>query len=136
MSDIRIEIDVTELVDDLNLNEQRKLVEYLKDQMGDNFDTSIPEGEYVPRSLDSATWIDFVDIIHLESSYDKERMYEEFKGEFEDDQPNTPEALFSSGTTYNEQTFGKALNQLWESRNLLNTNQIARIVAITKESYV
>lgn len=136
MSDIRIEVDVTELVDDLNLNEQRKLVEYLKDSMGDDFDTPIPEGEYVPRSLESATWIDIDDIMSEAGSYDRERMYDELKEEFEDAQPNTPEALFSSGTTYNEQEFGKALNQIWESRNLLNSKQVERIVAITKESYV
>jgi hypothetical protein len=135
MSDIRIEVDVTELVDDLNLNEQRKLVEYLKDSMGDDFDTPIPEGEYVPRSLEAATWIDIDDIMSEAGSYDRERMYDELKEEFEDAQPNTPDALFSSGTTYNEQEFGKALNQLWESRNLLNSKQVERIVAITKESY-
>lgn len=137
MSDIRVTVDVTELVDDLNLNEKRKLVEYLKEDMEENFDTPIPDGEYHPRNLEASTYVDIDDILWEASSWDKQRMYDDLKEEFgdDDDSPKTPEELFSGGT-YSEQEFGTVLHKLWEDRWLLTNEQKARIEAITKESFV
>lgn len=46
------------------------------------------------------------------------------------------EAYFSNAESYTEQELARALTELWRSRNLLNPSQIARIIAITQESYV
>jgi hypothetical protein len=136
MSDIRITVDVTELVDALNLNEKRKLVEYLKEEMEEDFDTPIPDGEYHPMDLEAETYVGIDDILWEASSWDKQRMYDELKDEFgDDDSPKTPEELFSGGT-YSEQEFGTVLYKLWEDRWSLTNEQKARIEAITKESFV
>jgi hypothetical protein len=136
MSDIRVTVDVTELVDDLNLNEKRKLVEYLKEEMGEDFDTSIPDGEYHPVDLEADTYVDMDDIIWEMSSWDKQRMYDDLKEDFGDDEcPKTPQELFSGGT-YSEQEFGAVLYKLWEDRWSLTNEQKSRIEAITKESFV
>jgi len=136
MSDIRVTVDVTELVDDLNLNEKRKLVEYLKEDMKEAFDTSIPDGEYPPRDIEASTYVDIDDILWEASSWDKQRMYDDLKEDFwDDDHPRTPEELFSGGT-HSEQEFGAVLYKIWEDRYLLTNEQKARIGAITKESFV
>jgi len=136
MSDIRVTVDVTELVDDLNLNEKRKLVEYLKEDIGDDFDTPIPDGEYSPRDIEASTYVDIDDILWEASSWDKQRMYDDLKEDFgDDDHPRTPEELFSGGT-YSEQEFGTILHKLWEDRWLLTNEQKSRIEAIAKESFV
>jgi len=131
---IRVEVDVTELVDDLNLNEKRKLVEYLKEEMEEAFDTSIPDGEYCPVDLEAATYVDMDDIIWEMSSWDKQRMYDDLKEEYGDDDLGAQE-LFSGGT-HSEQEFGAVLHKLWEDRWSLTNEQKARIEAITKESFV
>lgn len=138
MSDIRITVDVIELVDGLNLNEKRKLVEHLKAEMEEDFDTPIPEGEYHPRNLEADTYVDMDDIIWEMSSWDKQKMYDDLKEEYGDDNdsPTTPEEIFGSGSTYSEQEFGLVLNKLWEDRWLLTPAQKARIEAITKESFI
>lgn len=136
MSDIRVTVDVTELVDDLNLSEKRKLVEYLKEEMGEDFDTPIPDGEYHPMNLSADTYVDMDDIIWEMSSWDKQRMYDDLKEDFGDDEgPKTPQELFSGGT-YSEQEFGAVLYKLWEDRWSLTNEQKARIEAITKEPFV
>jgi len=136
MSDIIVTVDVTELVGDLNLNKKRKLVEYLKEDMGEDFDTPIPDGEYQPRDIEASTYVDIDDILWEASSWDKQRMYDDLKEDFgDDDHPRTPEELFSGGT-YSEQEFGAVLYKLWEDRWMLTNEQKARIEAITKESFV
>lgn len=136
MSDIRVTVDVTELVDDLSLNEKRELVEYLKKEMGEDFDTPIPDGEPQHLTLEASTYVDIDDVLWEASSWDKQRMYDELKDEFGDgDSPKTPEELFSGGT-YSEQEFGAVLYKLWEDRWSLTNEQKARIEAITKESFV
>jgi hypothetical protein len=136
MSDIRVKVDVTELVDDLNLNEKRKLVEYLKEEMEEAFDTPIPDGEYRPVDLEADTYVDMDDIILEMSEWDKERMYDDLKEDFGDDEcPKTLEEFFSCGT-HSEQEFGAVLYKLWEDRWSLTNEQKARIEAITKESFL
>jgi hypothetical protein len=137
MSDIRVKVNVTELVDDLNLNEKRKLVEYLKEEMAEAFDTPIPDGEYRPVDLEADTYVDMDDIIWEMSSWDKQRMYDDLKEEYGDDDecPKTPQELFSGGT-HSEQEFGSVLYKLWEDRWSLTNDQKARIEAITKESFL
>jgi hypothetical protein len=56
-------------------------------------------------------------------------------GFFPDD-PGSGEAYFSNAESYTEQELAKALTELWRTRNLLTQSQIARILAITQESYV
>jgi hypothetical protein len=53
-----------------------------------------------------------------------------------EESPSTPEEIFAEGTRPLEQELGMMLNQLWESRDYLSTDQKARIEAITKESYI
>jgi hypothetical protein len=50
--------------------------------------------------------------------------------------PNNDESFFANGTSYTEQELAKALAEIWRARNLLNQTQLARIHAITRESYV
>jgi hypothetical protein len=49
---------------------------------------------------------------------------------------NNDESFFANGTTYTEQELAKTLVEIWRARNLLNQSQLARIHAITRESYV
>ena len=114
------------------------LVKYLKEDMEDDFDTPIPEGEREPRNIEADTCVDIDDIMWEASTWDKQKMYDDLKDEFgdDDDSPKSPEELFSQGTSYLEQEFGKGLAQLWEDRWLLTNDQKARIMAITKESFV
>lgn len=49
--------------------------------------------------------------------------------------PRTVESLFK-GHSFRDSELGKALFDLWDARDNLNENQRARIIEITKESYI
>lgn len=134
MSDIKIEIDIREAVDDLQLNEQRLLVQYLKKEMGESFDTPIPEEDKAKYySMESTVWLDVDDVVDEMDHYDRRRVYDDLKDEFEED---SEESSGFCGETYSEQEFAKVLAKLWEDRWMLSNSQKARIEAITKESFV
>jgi hypothetical protein len=133
MSDIKVEIDIREAVDDLQLNEQRLLVQYLKKEMGESFDTPIPEedkAKFYP--MEATVWLDVDDVVDDMDNYDRRRVYDDLKEEFEEDEP---ENSAFKGQTYSEEEFGKVLTQLWDDRWYLSSDQKSRIAAITKESF-
>ena len=134
MSDVRVQVDIREALDELSLVEQKLVLEYLKNEMGEDFDIPISEEER-PKfaSLETDVWVDVDDAINELSSWDRQSLYDELHDEFgEDPEDDTP----FSGGTYSEQEFGKVLNKLWEDRWMLTNEQKARIEAITKESFV
>lgn len=137
MSDIRVQVDIREAVDELSLAEQKVLVQYLKNEMGEDFDQPLTEEEEKKArysDLETDVWIDTDDVVSEMSTWDRRDFYEELKEEFGDEDSDgvTP----FSGGTYSEQEFGAVLSKLWEDRWSLTNAQKARIEAITKESFV
>jgi hypothetical protein len=137
MSDIRLQVDVREAVDDLSLVEQKILVQYLKNEMGEDFDQPLTEEEAKKArysDLEADVWVDADDVVSEMSTWDRKDLYNELKEEFEDEESDgvTP----FSGGSYSERELGAALSKLWEDRWLLTNEQKARIEAITKESFV
>lgn len=137
----KTEVNITDLVDELDLTGKKLLVAYLKEEMGEDFDVPPTDEEKnrlglleveveVEVEMDSD---DVIDVIYDMSSLEREWIYEELHEEF-GEEPDSDSPF--SGGTYSEQEFGEVLNKLWEDRLLLNPDQKARIAAITKESYV
>lgn len=135
MTDVQIRVDGEEFISGLSKKEKQLLVQYLKADLEEDFDKPIEDPK--PRAVESDVYVDFDDVLWDLSSWDKQRLYDDLKEEYgDDDLPKTPEEIFASGGSYSEQEFGKILNQLWEDRWLLTNDQKARIAAITKESFV
>lgn len=137
MSDIRVQVDIREAVDELSLVEQKILVQYLKNEMGEDFDQPLTEEEAKKArysDMEADVWVDADDVISEMSPWDRKDLYTELKDEFGDDESD--EATPFSGGTYSEQEFGAVLSKLWEDRWSLTNAQKARIEAITKESFV
>lgn len=136
MSYYKTEVNITDLVDELDLTGKKLLVAYLKEEMGEDFDVPPTDEEknrlgLLEVEVEAEVEVDPDDVIDDMSSLERERLYEELHEEFGEE----PEEPFSGGT-YSEQVFGEILTKLWEDRFLLNPEQKARIAAITKESYV
>lgn len=135
MSEVQIRIDSEDFISGLSQKEKQLLVQYLKEELEEDFDKPIEAP--IPRAVESDVYVDVDDVLWELSSWEKKRLYDELKEEYgDDDLPKTPEEIFASGGTYSEQEFGKILNQLWEDRWMLTNEQKARIEAITKESFV
>lgn len=137
MSDIRVQVDIREAVDDLDLIEQKILVQYLKNQMEEDFEVPLTEEEEKKArysSMEVDVWIDADDAVSEMSTWDRKDLYNELKEEFGDDESD--ETAPFRGGTYSESEFGKILTQLWEDRWLLTSEQKARIAAITNENFV
>lgn len=135
MSDVRIEIDIREAVDELCLTGKKLLVEYLKEELGEDFEKPLSEEDKKRLGLlDVDVDVDVDDVVNAMSHWEKQDMYEELHSEFGEDEED--EVSPFGGGSYSEQEFGKVLAQLWESRWMLTNEQKARIEAITKESYV
>lgn len=137
MSDIRVQVDIREAVDELSLVEQKILVQYLKNQMGEDFDQPLTEEEEKKArysNMEADVWIDADDAVSEMSTWDRKDLYTELKEEFGDE--DSDEVTPFGGGTYSEQEFGAVLSKLWEDRWSLTNAQKARIEAITKESFV
>lgn len=134
----KTEVNITDLVDELDLAGKKLLVAYLKEEMGEDFDVPPTDEEknrldLLEVEVEVEVEVDSDDVIDDMSSLERERLYEELHEEF-GEEPDSDSPF--SGGTYSEQEFGEVLTKLWEDRFLLNPEQKARIAAITKESYV
>lgn len=135
MTDVQVRVDADEFISGLSTKEKQLLVQMLREDLEEDFDKPIEAP--VPRAVESDVYVDFNDVMWDLSSWDKQRLYEDLKEEYgDDDLPTTPEEIFASGGSYSEQEFGQVLNQLWQDRWMLTNEQKARIAAITKESFV
>jgi hypothetical protein len=137
MSDVRITIEADEFISGFSLNEKKKLLQLLKTDLGEEADKPISE-DYKVRGLPtSEVYVDIYDILWDLSSWDKKRLYEELKDEVGDDcdcSDNLEEAF--EPDSYQAEQLAKAFIKLWEARHMLTPQQVERIQAITRESYV
>lgn len=135
MVEVQIRISSEDFISGLSQKEKQLLVQYLKEELEEDFDKPIEAP--IPSAVESDVYVDVDDVLWELSSWDKERLYEDLKEEYgDDDLPTTPEEIFASGGSYLEQEFGQILGQLWRDRGMLTADQKARIEAITKESFV
>lgn len=135
MSCFEITVDGEEFISGLSKKEKQLLVQYLKVDLKEDFD--VPIENPVPRGVEADVYVDLDFALFRLNSYERKELYDELSNEF--DEPNEPptiEQLFASGTTHTEFEFGMVLKQLWEDRGMLTNEQKAKIVAITKESFV
>jgi len=134
MSEVQVRIDSDEFIGGLSTKEKQLLVQYLREDLEEDFDKPIEDP--APRRVEADVYVDVDDVLWELSTWDKKELYNELKEEYGDDAPTTPKELFASGGNYSEQEFGRILHQLWEDRWMLTNEQKARIAAITKESFV
>lgn len=104
LSDIEIKVSASEFIEGLNLNEKKKFLELLKEDLGDECDKPI-EGT-PPGKIEADIWVDMDD------------------------------ALIGESSNYTERELAMSIAEIWRVRHLLTNEQIERIKAITKESYV
>jgi hypothetical protein len=137
LSDIEIKVSASEFIEGLNLNEQKKLVELLKNHLGEEYDKPI-EGT-PPGKIEADIWVDMDDAFNDLGWYDRKELYGDLHDEF-GEEPESYETvqdmMESESSTYTERELAAALAALWSSKNYLTQDQIKRIQAITKEPYV
>ena len=136
MSYTRIDVDIREMVDELNLTGKKLLVEYLKEELGEEFETPLAEEDKKRLGLlDVEVEVDTDEVINDLSHWERKDLYNDLHDEFGEDCECNEDSPFGGGT-YSEEEFGKVLTKLWEDRWMLSNEQKARIEAITKESFV
>jgi hypothetical protein len=146
MTIVSATVDVIRLVDSLKLKDKQRLLNHLRLELSEeDFSVQLSDEDLKFDEIDAEVDdIDLDEILWQMSTSEKQQLYDELDEEFGDgglddddfERPNSPEELFAQGSSYMEADFGRALAQLWKDRITLTQAQRARIIEITKESFI
>jgi hypothetical protein len=134
---VTVEVDGREYLNGLNLNQKKLLIQTLKEELEEEFDKPV-EGR-IETNIDADIEVNVTDLLWGMSSWDKKDIYEDIKEDFEEecDCADSAEELFAmEAITYTDRELGSALSEIWQSRNFITPNQLQRLQAITKESFI